>query len=84
MRQRALAEKQRCLEIAVDQIAPVFLGDLTERSRIERRGVVDEDVESPCRGDRRRSIMPGSAVVSSRSAPTAIGRARPLRVELGD
>ena len=41
-----LREKQRSLEVGSEQIVPMRFGDFAHRCRIERRGVVDEDVES--------------------------------------
>src|SRR5262249_8697576 len=41
-----LGQKQRRLEVGADEIVPVDLGDVTERSWVEGGGVVDENVEA--------------------------------------
>ena len=43
---RRLRQKQRRLQVGADEIVPVDLADVAERCRIERRGVVDQDIEA--------------------------------------
>ena len=42
---RRLREEQRRLEVGPHQIVPVDLGDIAHRCRVERRRIVDEDIE---------------------------------------
>lgn len=45
MRPRGLRQKQRCLQVAADQIVPLRFGNAADRCRVKGRGVVYQDVQ---------------------------------------
>ena len=54
---RRLREKQRGFKIAADQIVPGRVRNLSDRRRVEGRGIVDENIErTECSGGCRENV----------------------------
>ena len=80
---RSLGQKQRGLQVGAEQVVPVRFGDFTDRCRVKRRGVVDQNVESSKSLLSKVRKLAELRGVEQISADTC-GAVRALRVEFGD